>query len=330
MKQLDIVAIGNAMLDVFLIIQEQNRFTKINNEEKEICFAYGEKIHVESYKLCIGGNASNVAVGLRRLGFLVGLCVEVGDDEFSQKIMHGFASEGLDASHVIQTKNSPSSFSVGINFGGERTLFVEHVKRIHKFQFENLKAQWFYLTSLGVEWKEAYKNALDFAKDNGVKLAFSPGTHQFEELTAISDVLSATDILFVNKEEATRISNFKFQISNTQEMKALLQVLQSMGPKVVSITDGKEGSYALEADGTVYKLGMFPGNALERTGAGDAYASGFLAAIIAGHDILDAMRWGAINAASVVSQVGSQAGLLKREEIEKKLTDFPEFKAKEI
>lgn len=330
MKTFDIIAVGNAMLDVFLAIQEHNRFARINKEEKELCFAYGEKIHVDAYNLCIGGNASNVAVGFKRLGLSVGLFVEVGDDEFSQKIMHGFVKEGLDTSLVTQTKNTQSSFSVGINFEGERTLFVEHVKRAHKFQFENLQAQWLYLTSLGVEWKEAYKNALAFAKANGVKLAFSPGTHQFEELSAVSEALFAADVLFVNKEEGVRIANFKIPIISQEEIKALLQSLAGMGPRVVSITNGKEGSYAIDHTGKMYCIGMFPSTVVERTGAGDAYASGFLSAIISGHLIPDAMRWGAVNASSVVTQIGAQAGLLKRESLEKKLTDFPEFKAKEI
>lgn len=107
-------------------------------------------------------------------------------------------------------------------------------------------------------------------------------------------------------------------------------MLQSMGPKIVSITDGKEGSYAIDHTGKMYCIGMFPSTVVERTGAGDAYASGFLSAIISDHVIPDAMRWGAVNASSVVAQIGAQAGLLKRESLEKKLVGFPEFKAKEI
>ncbi len=49
-----------------------------------------------------------------------------------------------------------------------------------------------------------------------------------------------------------------------------------------------------------------------KTGAGDAYASGFLAALIHGKSPVDAMKWGAANAAGVIQKIGAHRGLLKR------------------
>ena len=69
----------------------------------------------------------------------------------------------------------------------------------------------------------------------------------------------------------------------------------------------------------MFQLGIFPATVVERTGAGDSYAAGFLAAIVHGLPVSEAMRRGAVNAASVISTVGAEKGLLKKEEIEIRL-----------
>lgn len=326
MKAFDVISVGNAMLDVFLTLHEPNPFVTIRQDEKKLCFAYGEKIHVDHDTISVGGNASNVAVAIERQGLRAGLMAEIGDDEFSQKILHVLEAEHLDTSLLVQTKGSAASFSVGITIQGERTLFVDHVKREHNFTFSDLSATWVYLTSLGVEWKTAYASTLSFVKETGCKFAFSPGTHQFEELAAINNALLAADILFVNKEEAARIA----KSTNSNDIKNLLHALQQMGPKVVSITDGSSGSFAITREGMVYQLTIFQAPVIGKTGSGDAYASGFLGAVIAGKDVLDAMRWGAINAASVVSHIGAQKGLLSKEAIEKTLAGNPTFQSKQL
>jgi ribokinase len=85
------------------------------------------------------------------------------------------------------------------------------------------------------------------------------------------------------------------------------------------ITDGKNGSFAIDQKGEIFKKDSNPSKIVERTGAGDAYSTGFLAAILHGLTIRDAMSWGAINAASVIEQIGAQKGLLRKEEMEERI-----------
>lgn len=326
MYEFDVVAVGNSLLDIFLGIQENNAFTKLNRSDHTLSFVYEEKIHVESCEFLPGGNACNVAVGIVRLGFETALCAEIGDDEFSQKIIHILKQEPIDLSFLKQTQNAKASFSVGINYGGERTLFVEHIYRKHDFSFSGLITKWIYLTSLGEEWKASYAQIMDYVKNHDyANLAFSPGTHQFEEpnLKTIHEVLNHTYALFVNKEEAARIVKSRINVSQVEEaeidIKTMLWTLQKFGPRIVSITDGDAGSYAINEKKEMFSLAAFPATVVEKTGAGDAYASGFLSAIINGLDVKEAMRYGAANAASVIEKVGAQTGLLTKEEIEKAL-----------
>lgn len=352
MQEFDIVTVGNALLDLSMKVSEDNSFASLDASAQELRFKFGQKIHVTNCSFFSGGNACNVGVGLSRLGLKTALIAEIGDDEFAERIMRRLKKEPIDTSLMIKTQNASSSFSVGINYKSERTLFVQHVKREHNFVFDNIQTKWIYLTSLGVEWRQVYKRVVDFVQNKSVKLAFSPGTHQYESFGSaqdkeegkklIFDILRSVDILFVNKEEGERISNFsprfgeagKFQISNeyenSQNIKQLLDKLKNLGPKVVVATDGPNGSYSISEDGKMYKFGIFPCEVVGKTGAGDAYASGFLSAIMLGKKVDEAMAWGTMNATAAIEQLGAQTGLLTKEEMQKRLAEHREAQAKEL
>ncbi|MBI1982280.1 MAG: carbohydrate kinase family protein [Candidatus Levybacteria bacterium] len=322
----DFVCVGDATIDAFLSIHDANLHCRLNEKDCELCIKYGEKIPVDKFELSLGGIASNVSVGLSRMGLRSVLCAEIGDDELSQKIANDLKKENVKTDLLLKTRGATASFAVGINFKGERTLFVGHVKRKHDFNLADISTQWVYLGGLGDGWKAPYRKILDYVQKNNLRLAFTPGSSQLEELgETVFAVLKKTEVLFVNKEEAIKILNIK----ENYPSKILVQ-LQRISPKIVVITDGKNGSCAIDENGVMYRLGTFPAKVVERTGAGDAYASGFLSALIFGRNVSEAMRFGAVNASSVIEHVGAQRGLLGREEVEKRLTDYPEFQAKEV
>lgn len=321
----DAIAIGDAMVDIFLSIQAASLHCRLNEKDCELCITYGDKIPVERSYLLLGGIACNVAVGLSRLGIRSALVAEIGDDELSQRIIRSLSEEGVDTSMVKQTLGADSSFSVGINFRGERTLFVGHVVRKHDFTFDNLEAPWVFLGGLGKEWESAYQRTVGFVKKSRAKLVFTPGSQQFEEgVERFVDVVNASYVLFVNLDEARRI------LGSSDAVSTLLTDLQKQGPRVVSITDGENGSYAIDERGAMYHLTTFPCNIVEKTGAGDAYTSGFLAALFYKQPVERAMVWGAANAASVIEKVGAQEGLLDRETVEVHLKRYPEIIARAI
>ena len=113
------------------------------------------------------------------------------------------------------------------------------------------------------------------------------------------------------------------------EIKMLLISLADLGPRMVVITDGGEGSYGFNGE-KYYKLGLFPAKLLEMTGAGDAYATGLIAGLFHNKELKEAMRWGAANGASVVEQIGPQAGLLTYYQMLEKLKENSRIVAKEI
>lgn len=306
----DIVCVGNAKIDTFLTLREENQSLRLIKETNELCIKFGEKITVEKAEILVGGNAANVAVGTSRLGLKASLVAEIGQDEFAQKIINTLFSEKVDTSNIKQTVGQQSSFSTIINFLGERTIFSEHVKRNHDFDFQNLSTKWVYLTSLGDEWINAYSKTVDFVKRAQSRLAFNPGTLQ---ITAgqknIESVLAITNVLFVNKEEGETLLEYSKGQKNVEE---IILNLQKLGPKIVVITDGKNGSFAIDDKGNIFKRGIIETEVVEKTGAGDSYSSGFLSALINNKSIEDAMTWGTKNSASVIGKVGAQAGLLHK------------------
>lgn len=331
----DVVCVGDAMVDAFLTIQDASIHCRLNEKDCELCIRYGEKIPVETCCFLLGGIACNVSVGLSRLGLRSTLIAEIGDDEFSAKIIKGLKAERVDTDHIAQTPGASASFAIGINFKGERTLFVEHVKRAHEFAFDGLASQWIYLGGLGRQWKGAYERTLQFVEKQNAKLTFTPGSQQLAEgVDSFIEVLRSTHALFVNLQEAARIMNQESGIRgegrNTGFVKESLKKIQTMGPRIVSITDGKNGSFAIDEQGKIYQMPLFPGDPIEKTGAGDAYTSGMVGALVLGLPVPEAMRFGAINAASVVARIGAQDGLLDRETIEVRLKRFPEFVATRI
>ena len=109
------------------------------------------------------------------------------------------------------------------------------------------------------------------------------------------------------------------------DIKKLLFDIHNLGPKIIAITDGKEGAY-LYHENKFWFMPIYPDPKppINRTGAGDAFSSTFVVAILLGKNPEEALRWGPINSMSVTQQIGARAGLLSREKLEEFLKNAPE------
>ncbi len=320
MGSYDVICIGDAKLDTFLTIEDADGKFRYDETTNEICFKHGEKIPVEHTNISVGGNAANVTIGLARLGIKATIAAEIGDDEFSLKIINAFAKEHIDRGFLRQTHGTPSSFSVAITYKNDRTIFSEHLKREHDFLYDSAHTKWIYLTSLGEEWITPYQKAVDYALSKNAQIAFNPGTIQLTEKSpVIENILRNTDLFFINKEEAKRIIYGYENEYNSDDIQEILSNVKKLGPKTVVVTDGENGSYALDNENNYFHQDRVECKVVELTGAGDAYATGFLAARIHGVATQEAMLWGSQNAASVISLTGAEEGLLRKQELEEKI-----------
>ncbi|MFH1145987.1 MAG: carbohydrate kinase family protein [bacterium] len=320
----DIFAIGDTSLDVFLQIPDAAELCQLNTQDCLVCFSYADKIVVKSLHRTIGGNSANVLVGASRLGLKTMLCGVIGNDDIGQLIINTLKKEKVNQCLAVDKKQG-TNYSTILNYNGERTILVYHYPR--KYPFHSLpNCSWVYLSSVGPDFKRHYPKLLKELKKTGSKLAFNPGTHQLKmTLAELKPLLAATNILFVNKEEAIRILG----MSNHPLVKDLVKKLCQLGPQYVCITDGGEGACGYDGK-DFYYVPVFPSPRIEATGAGDAFASGVLSGMIKANDFKEALRWGPIQAAGVIQQIGPQAGYYRSKEFQKILRDNPGFKAKKI
>ncbi len=328
----DLISVGDSALDAFLTLDEKEASVKckVKKEDCEICFNYGSKIPVEALDFSLGGNAPNVSVGLKRLGFNVGLYTIHGDDIVGRIADEKIEAEGLSREFIFKQPGQ-TSYSTIINYQTERTILAKKQHRDYKI-FDNFpKAPYMYISSLGPDFKDFYKDISKFVADHKVKLGFNPAPAELRgDFSYYEGVVRAANFVFVNKEEAGQmLGKQQLIIDNGELIKEMLAKIAQFGPRYVVITVGVEGAYVFDSD-KFYYCGIFPVKRVEATGAGDAFASGFMGAIMDGKNTIEAMRWGMVNSAAVVTKVGAIAGLLSKEQIENMLQSKPDFGPKEI
>jgi sugar/nucleoside kinase (ribokinase family) len=295
-------------MDCFVQLPE-DEVTEVCSVDKKRCMielGFGEKVSVRGMEFALGGNAGNNAVGLARLGLRSAVIGAVGDGWTDGQVAEVLRKEGVETKY-LEVKPGEKGFGVVINYQGERTILSYWSQTKCDFPDDpELAAGFVYLTSMGEGYEEFYEKAVNFVKRSGAKLAFNPGTRQIKAgFEHLKYAYETTDILFVNKEEAELI----LEKERGTEIKELLLGLRGRGPKVVIITDGGEGTFSFDGEKYLH-MPIVPAEVVERTGAGDAFGSGFLAAYIAGKAIDVALKWGTVNSASVLERVGPQAGLL--------------------
>ncbi len=317
---LQLLSVGDASVDTFIIPTDTQTMCKLDTKDCVICFSYGDKIPVKDLDFSTGGNAANNAVGASRLGIKTAIVLTLGDDSIGHQIVSGLEKEQIDLTYVFQQPETRSNYSIVINYSGERTIFVYHAPRSYEFPVQLPKAPWMYLTSMGENFKPFYTHISDWLKKNpATKLGFNPGSWQIRAgVKDIQNILSQTYILFVNRQEAEKLTGIKPVVDGEQ---ALLTALAKLGPKISVITDGENGAFTYDARASTdrekkfLKVGVMPVDPYERTGAGDAFGSGCLSALIQGKSLDESLLWGLSNSASVIGFTGPQKGLLTTDEM---------------
>lgn len=310
---LDLLSIGDASLDVFITPSEVESVCKLDSKECFVCFSYGAKIPVKTMEFTIGGNAANNSVGTKRLGVASSAVLTLGNDDVAGQIIAKLQAEGVDTTYIITQVSTATAYSTIVSYQGERTIFTYKPPRTYEFPVKLPATNWVYLTSMGDTFQPFYNHLLDWLKVNPqVKLAYNPGSRQLRvPYEQIADIVKRTSILFVNREEAEGLVGNKDTHSKEKE---LIDAVRKLGVEHPVVTDGGNGAFTY--DGTNYlKIGVLPVDAYERTGAGDAFGSGFLAGIIKGENFETALTWGTVNSASVIGYTGAQRGLLKTDEM---------------
>jgi sugar/nucleoside kinase (ribokinase family) len=327
----DVVTIGDATEDVFI----RPKDLKIDRSGRSlsgrsVIFELGAKIPIEDTFFDIGGSACNSAVGFKRLGLKTSIIVCIGKDSISEKIISRLEDENVDLRNIIQKEKISANFSIVLIAGDERTIH----RNLNDYSFltpkKSLSSKWIYLGPLGKNSEDVFKRILNLTSEKDTKLAWNPGSLQIEDSARkYRAILKNTKIIFLNREEAIRFINIPVQ----NMPKELAKSLFNMGVEIVVITDGKNGAFCFDGK-RYYHINATSKERVDATGAGDSFATGFTAKIIHSEDdevdqalICEALKWAVFNSASVVSQIGTQGGLLKEDEIEEAISKNPRLNA---
>lgn len=312
----DLISVGDTQYDVFLELEEETKLFQDAQDQKEyLGVVFAEKIPVKSYTpVPAVGNSANVAIGASRLGLKTALYTHLAKDQIGKEELEVFQEENVSSDYIVWDSKRGSNFSAVLNYKGERTILVYHEPRDYHLP-KLAPAKWMYYSSLAAGHEKLHAQIPEYVRRYSVKLAFNPGSHQLKEgLGVLAPILQETYVFLVNKDEA------KTLLGNSDDIQELLTGLKSTGPKIVVITDDGRGSYCFDGS-RAYHLDILKVPVIEMTGAGDAYSTGFVAALALDFDVKEAMRWGAMNGASVVQQIGARAGLLTRREMEQLLEE---------
>ncbi|MFW6014107.1 MAG: carbohydrate kinase family protein [Candidatus Nanoarchaeia archaeon] len=311
----DVITFGSATVDVFVKTGLEMISIKHDGEEEEfVAYESGSKILIKDLDFMLGGGGTNTAVSFSRLGLKTAFCGCLGLDENAEHIIYSLKKEKVD--FVGTKKEGKSGYSVILDsLEDDRTILafkgVNDKLQYKEIEKKILDCRWFYFSSLMGESYKTFVKLTDYAKKKGIKVAFNPSSYLAKKgCEYLKKPLKNTYFLILNLEEAQLLVG-KFNV------KDLLKKISELGPKIVVITNGKEGAYAY--DGSYYFISGGNVKVKETTGAGDAFASSFLAGIMLKNETGYALRLASANASSVIGELGAKNNLLTLKDANKKI-----------
>lgn len=322
------ICIGSAGKDIFLPTAEAVIIDTPEDtySQQKLCFELGGKHHIEDRYESPGGCATNVSVGVARLGVAVSVYGCVGYDSDGEWIISELTKNGVSCERIIRLPDMRTDLSAIIvdKNTGERTIFANRDVGEHLEICEDdlIEYQWIFVGSLYGQYHAHATRITHIIEDHDHSFIFNPGQHNIKENPEdVIALIGHATLLFVNKDEAIEIVANAKPMYNEEELsheKKLLDALKELGAQVVVLTDGKRGAWAADSNQCEH---IIPENdeSLDTTGAGDAFSSGFIAAYLCEQSLQTCLTWGRTNATGVVGYYGAQKGLLQREEMVAKI-----------
>ncbi len=305
----DIICFGSATEDVFVNTAVHELMKK---GQKIIGYPAGAKILIKDLRFSTGGGGTNTAVSFSRLGFKTGYVGNLGMDFSAQKILEELKKEN--AYFLGSVSEGFSGFSVILDSAEHHRTVLTYKGENDNLEFSKIKtklnSKWFYFSSLMNKSFETQKKIFDYASKQGIRIAYNPSEYQVKEgLSKLNGMLAKTEVLVLNKEEAKLLLGFR--IGKNIQIETLAQKIAKTGTNLVCITDEDKGAYAYSTDEKrFYSLTPHKIRVVEKTGAGDAFASGFVAGLMKGKSIEFSLQIALANSESVIRYYGAKNRLL--------------------
>lgn len=276
----------------------------------------GETVKSGFFKMGAGGKGFNQGVASHKSGGDVTMITKLGKDTFAEIALGTMRELGMDTSRVIQTEEYATGVAlieVDENSGQNAIMVIpsacDHITDAEVAALkEVIEGADILLTQLETNMS-SIRGVIDMAYAAGKTIILNTAPVQPVE----DALLSKVTIVTPNEVEASILTGVK--VVDEQSAAQAADWFFQRGVKKVVITMGGMGAYV--ADGTRAELTpAFRVNAIDTTGAGDAYNGGFVTALSEGNDIFAAARFAAATAALSVQKMGTTPSMPTREEIE--------------
>ena len=304
-----IVSIGAAVQDVFLSQSEEFAPVCLNPEECFMQLTLGSKADVNKINFSTGGGATNASVTFARQGLEPIFMGTIGHDPAGTAVLEDLDKEGVDTTHVSYSEKYNTGYSVLLLAPtGERTILTYRGASTHydakNFNLKGLEADWLYVSSMAGSMA-ALDTIFSQAHDKErMKIFFNPGKGELRQSKKLKALLEDVEILSVNREEAS-------QIVEGETLEELVRHLMNYVP-VAIVSDGPNGVIASDGK-TIVRAGMYKDvKVIDRTGAGDAFGSGFVSQWAQGKSLKDSIVFASANSTSVVTKIGAKEGILSK------------------
>ena len=276
----------------------------------------GETIKGSMFQMGPGGKGFNQAVAAHKAGADVTMITKVGKDEFANVILNTMKGLQMPTDYIFQTDVSSTGCAlimVNEQSGQNEIVIVPGTCNLLTEEDTNqveelLKDCEYVLLQLEVN-QDANERIVEMAKKHGVKVIVN--TAPYAPMS--DDFLSKVYMITPNEIEAEEMTGIT--IDSLEHAKEAARIIKSKGVEVVVITLGSRGVF-ISCNDREEIVDAFSVQAVDTTGAGDAFNGGFLCALSEGKDIWEAARFANALAALSVQKIGTTVSMPVREEVE--------------
>lgn len=329
-KLYDVITIGSNTVDVFVYTDRAKSINmkSLTSESNFICYPLGSKLRINELGFYTGGGGTNSAVCLSRIGLKTGYIGKTGNDLNGNIILDELKKEKIDFLGVLsqEEQTSQTGYSVILDsIERQRTILTyrgtNDTLKDEELDFNKFKTKWFHFSAMMEDSYSTMEKIAEFAEKNGIKTSFNPNNYLCEKgRDFLKKILMNLNILILNAEEASILTAEDNKDANIDmNIEEKLLSLKELGPKTVIITDGSNPIYGVDENYNFYTVYPIDIPIVETTGAGDSFASSFLAGIIKTGEFTHAIKLAIANSHSILSHKGAKNILLSYEELKREI-----------
>lgn len=258
-----------------------------------------------------GGSTANIAVGLKRLGLETSFLGKIGDDTEGSLIKEDFIREGVDTLYLgIEKGSSSAQTFIAVNKSGERVIYslggtalYDRETEIDQVDFSDFSGLY-----IGEVLNNIGEKVVNSAKEFKIPIFYSPGGIFCElGLGQVGYIVKNSDYLLLNLPELKLLADCDCK---DEAIKKLL----NYGARNLVVTEGVRGSGFYSQDRSFF-VEAFKVEAIDSTGAGDSFTSGFIMGIYAGYKIEECLKLGNACAAFTVMKMGARTAMPRLNEV---------------